>query len=614
VAPPRNAPAARGNILASPEGRNVKVYDFKRPDKFSKDQIRTLSIIHETMARSATTALSAMLRLNAHVHVALVDQMTYEEFLRSIPDPTTIAVIPVQPLKAAVVLEVDPTLSSAITERLFGGPGMPLQSNRELTDIEGSVMGGVIERLLGCLQAAWSTVVDVKPRLAGIETRPGFAQVVHPNEMIVLVGFEAEIGGGKGMMNLVIPYLTIEPVIPRLSARYVYSTMLTAPEAPRASASSLPMTMEVSYEGDPLPVSALTRLSPGMMIGMPGFGRGEAFLQGGGTRILRLTSRRPGRVDTPGYTIADTGAMEKLRALAGQGRTATEKKTDAIQEAFQALSAGVTSSMRSMEEKIQELSRRSEELADQVVFQDPDRAAPVPGEKEAKERPFSFLTITSCDPLASLLREEHPQCAAMVLSHLDPGLAACILEKLAEENRTEITERICTMSRVAPELLREVENVLRRKLAPSPAEDMTSPGGVAAAVEILNVGSRGLEKQVVESLEKRNPELAEEIKKNMFVFEDIVLLDRETVGRILAEVAEEDLLLAMKAVADEKVRTHIWQCVSAADRERLQARLAASGRARLADVERAQQGIVAVIRRMEQAGNIVVGREGELVG
>jgi flagellar motor switch protein FliG len=552
-----------------------------------------------------------MLRLNAHVRLASVDQMTYEEFIRSIPDPTTIAVIPVPPLKAAVVLEVDPAVTSAMAERLFGGTGKPSVANRELTDIEASVLGGAIERLLGCLQGAWASVVDVTPRLGAIETRPSFAQVVHPHEMIILVSLEAEIGEGKGMMNLVIPYLTIEPVVPRLSAQYVYSLSLVAPESPRASAASLPMTLEICYEGDPLPVGALTRLSKGTMVGMPGFAKGDAFVQGGGSRILSLTSKRPGRPETPGYTIMDSGAMERLRAVAGPGKPAAERKTDALQEAFQALSAGVTSSMKSMEEKIQELSRRSEELADQVVFQDTDRAAP---EREAQARPFSFLTIASCEPLASLLREEHPQCAAMVLSHLEPGLAACVLEKLPEEARTEVTERICTMSRIAPELLREVENVLRRRLAPPPAEDLASAGGVAAVVEILNVGSRGLEKQVVESLEKRNPQLAEEIKRNMFVFEDIVLLDRETVGRILAEVAEEDLLLAMKAVADEKVRTHIWQCVPAADRERLQARLAASGRARLTDVERAQQGIVAVIRRMEEEGKIMVARPDELVG
>ena len=452
-------------------------------------------------------------------------------------------------------------------------------------------------------------MVDVKPHLGDIETRPGFAQVVHPHEMIILVGLEAEIGAAKGMMNLVIPYLTIEPVVPRLSAHYVLSTSLIAPESPRASATSLPVAMEVCYEGDPLSAGALRGLTRGTRIRVPSFARGDAYLHAGGSPILRLASKRPGRTDTPGYTVTDASALEKLRGLAGR---AAENKANPLQEAFQALSAGVTSSMKSMEEKIQELSRRSEELGDQIAFggaEQPEGRGPT----KDGERPFSFLSVGACAQVASFLRDEHPQLAAMVLAHTEPALAACVLEKLPDAFRTEVTERICTMSRVSPEVLAHVDSVMRRSLASSPEEDLASVGGVAAAVEILNLGSRGLEKQVVEALEKSNPQLAEEIKKNMFVFEDIVLLDRETVSRILAEVAEEDLLLAMKAVADEKVRVHIWECVPAADRDRLQAKLAASGRARLADVERAQQRIVARIRQMEEDGKIVVARPDELV-
>ena len=205
--------------------RKIKIYDFKRPDKFSKDQIRTVSIMHETFARQTTTALSSQLRSLAHVHVASVDQLTYEEFIRSIPNPTTIAVINMDPLKGSAILEIDPAVTFSIIDRLFGGQGEGAKFTRELTDIEASVIEGIIVRILGNLREAWATVIDLRPRLGQIETNPQFAQIVPPSEMVVLVTLETKVGEVEGMMNFCIPYLTIEPIIPKLSAQYVYSSM-----------------------------------------------------------------------------------------------------------------------------------------------------------------------------------------------------------------------------------------------------------------------------------------------------------------------------------------------------------------------------------------------------
>ncbi|UZW07154.1 flagellar motor switch protein FliM, partial [Treponema pallidum] len=128
--------------------RKIKLYDFRRPDKFSKEQMRTLSLMHETFARLTTTSLSAQLRSMVHVHVASVDQLTYEEFIRSIPTPSTLAVITMDPLKGNAVLEVDPSITFSIIDRLFGGTGQAAKVQRDLTDIENSVMEGVIVRIL----------------------------------------------------------------------------------------------------------------------------------------------------------------------------------------------------------------------------------------------------------------------------------------------------------------------------------------------------------------------------------------------------------------------------------------------------------------------------------
>ncbi|MGP1454371.1 MAG: flagellar motor switch protein FliM [Treponema sp.] len=207
------------------ETRKIKVYDFKRPDKFSKEQIRTVSILHETFARLTTTALSAQLRSMAHVHVASVDQLTYEEFIRSIPTPTTLAVINMDPLKGNAILEIDPSVTFSIIDRLFGGTGQGTKVQRELTDIEASVMEGVIVRILANMREAWTQVIDLRPRLGQIETNPQFAQIVPPTEMVVLVTLQTKLGDEEGMMNFCIPYITIEPIISKLSTQFWFSSV-----------------------------------------------------------------------------------------------------------------------------------------------------------------------------------------------------------------------------------------------------------------------------------------------------------------------------------------------------------------------------------------------------
>jgi flagellar motor switch protein FliM len=214
-----------GDLKKGAETRKIKIYDFKRPDKFSKDQIRTLQMMHETFARLTTTSLSAQLRTIVHVHVASVDQLTYEEFLRSIPNPTTLAVINMDPLKGSSILEIDPSITFTVIDRLFGGPGEASKINRELTDIELSVVEGIIVRILGNLREAWSNVIDLRPRLGNIETNPQFAQIVPPNDMVVLITLETKVGDVEGMTNFCIPYLTIEPIISKLSAQYWYSSI-----------------------------------------------------------------------------------------------------------------------------------------------------------------------------------------------------------------------------------------------------------------------------------------------------------------------------------------------------------------------------------------------------
>ena len=223
--PEEGADAPATTSIGRPNRKRLKVYDFRRPDKFSKDQVRTLQMIHETFARLTTTSLAAQLRSLVQVHVVSVDQLTYEEFTRSIPSPTTLGVVNMDPLKGSAVIEIDPAITFSIIDRLFGGKGETLKTNRELTDIEMSVIEGILVRLLGNLREVWANMTDLRPRLGNIETNPQFVGIVPPNSMVILTTFDTKIGEVEGMINFCIPYITIEPIINKLSAQYWYSAV-----------------------------------------------------------------------------------------------------------------------------------------------------------------------------------------------------------------------------------------------------------------------------------------------------------------------------------------------------------------------------------------------------
>lgn len=208
------------DIQTEQKQKKIKVYDFKRPDKFSKDQIRTLNMLHENFARLFNTYLSANLRTIVHIDVVSVDQLTYEEFIRSLPNPSVIGVFQMRPLKGNVILELNPNIVFALIDRLFGGPGSPPSKARPLTDIEEAIVRRVINKALESFQEAWKQVVAIEPRLEAIETNPQFTQIVPPSDMVVIVTLQTKIGQAEGLINICIPYLVLEPIVTKLTTTF----------------------------------------------------------------------------------------------------------------------------------------------------------------------------------------------------------------------------------------------------------------------------------------------------------------------------------------------------------------------------------------------------------
>lgn len=225
-------------------------------------------------------------------------------------------------------------------------------------------------------------------------------------------------------------------------------------------------------------------------------------------------------------------------------------------------------------------------------------------------RPFDFVRRSDPQHLLNFIQGEHPQTIALILAYMDSQKSAEILKNLPHEIQPDVIKRIAQMDRTSPDVLREVERVLERKLSTLASEDYTSAGGVESVVEVLNLVDRSTEKGIIETLEEEDPELAEEIKKKMFVFEDIVLLDDRAIQKVLREVDTSELAKALKAV-DTEVQDKIFRNMSKRAASLLKEDMEFMGPIRLRDVEEAQQKIVNIIRKLEDAGEIVVARGGE---
>ncbi|HSU80161.1 MAG TPA: flagellar motor switch protein FliG [Candidatus Angelobacter sp.] len=224
-------------------------------------------------------------------------------------------------------------------------------------------------------------------------------------------------------------------------------------------------------------------------------------------------------------------------------------------------------------------------------------------------KPFDFLRKADPTQILNFLQYEHPQTIALVLSYLDPKQAGQVLSSLPGQVQANVARRIAVMDRTSPEIINEVELILEKKFSTTTTQDFTQAGGIESVVDVLNGVDRTTERTILDALAIEDPDLAEEIKKRMFVFEDIVVLDPRSIQRVIRDVENEDLLLAMRS-ASEEVKNMIFDNMSQRRVETFKEELEFMGPVRLRDVEEAQTRIVGIIRRLEETGEIVVARGG----
>jgi len=206
------------------DDRIIKNYDFRRPNKFSKDQLNTIEFIYEDFSRSLKTLLSGLLRIRVETKLDFVSEFTYDEFVQTIPNPTILNVFSLPPLDGKGILEINPTIAFSIIDRLFGGPGFSTNVGRALTEIEKNVIQRVVEKILVLFKEAWSICFEINPTLEVIENNPQFAQVVSLQEMVIVITIHITIGEVEDLINICLPCLMLEPMANKLNTKFWFAS------------------------------------------------------------------------------------------------------------------------------------------------------------------------------------------------------------------------------------------------------------------------------------------------------------------------------------------------------------------------------------------------------
>jgi len=620
------------------------MFKWRKP---SRSQMRFVSAIHDRFAGLAAADLSTLLRSPVHMRVVSVEQLAYDKFTRSVSTPATFAMINMEPF-GKVVMEIDPALDFAIVDRLCGGAGKSTTAPHELTDIGASIMEGVVVRTLKSAREAWKPIMDSNPVLEYLGRNFPFEQIAPPLGKVILVGMETGVGDVKGKINFCIPYSIIEggcaskagkedvPVNPadganeqgqvfpelendlaakisdieKTSAKQADETEklrqdflelrndLTARisdiEKGSARQAESPETdfiasFSVAVKNHIDNVVDIIRL---YLLNRDDYSKVAVFLVALGAELSTEIFKYLKEDECERLTFE----IVRLKGVERSQKTAILKEFHDLYTSNQDTSiGGIDYAMELLEKSLG--SQKAIEIITGLT-------------SSLQMRPFDFMRRTDPVHIINSIQQEHPQAIALILAYLEPNKASYILQSLNHTIQSDVARRIATMDRTSPEVLREVECVLEKKLSTISSEDHTAAGGVDSIVDILTLVDRASEKRIIETLEDEAPELAEEIKNRMFVFEDIVLLSDKNIQKILREVDSGELSKALKSVEIE-VQEKIFSNMSKSAATMLKEDMEYMGPIRLKDVEEAQQKIVAIIGRLEDNGEIGIARAGD---
>ena len=291
-------PTAAAVGTTSRRHQTILPYDFRRPNRIAKEQVRALQMLHDGFARSVSSSLSTYLRSLLEVQLTSVEQLTYGEFMFSIPPPSTLGIFEMAPLKGGAVLDINPHLVFPMIDRILGGPGRASIIVRELTEIERALVSRVLRKILVDLQQAWTQVGRFETRLLNLESNPQFVQLASPNEVAILVSFDVRVGEVEGVMSVCFPFAMLEPVLPKLMTQRWFAATPAADSGAvsheiESNLRATSMDVRAVLPAIPVSISDLTHLEPGDVLPLPWGDSMDVIVEvGGSPRFAGRAGRR----------------------------------------------------------------------------------------------------------------------------------------------------------------------------------------------------------------------------------------------------------------------------------------------------------------------------------
>ena len=559
-------------------------------DRLASVRLRILENLHANQGRLMASSFSTMNRSVVDCEISSVDQITYAEFIRPLTNPSCSYTFTIEPMGGTVILDFPLAIANLFIDREFGGAGgKPSEEDRVLTHIERRVMGKVVMQTLGDLKATWEQLLKVEISNVELETNPEFIHAAAPSDTVVVIDFEVNAQHASGLIKLCYPFETLGPVLKYLGpgAPPPAEASADAPKSDGPSAAS-----EVVPEAS-APVST------------------EESLE-------QIAARRP--LDVAGI----------IQTLLAEGDKETEEFSGSQQAAIliaclpQNLASSVLANC-SKEEK-QAVSQAVSGLADITARQRDDvfkqvRERLVRGDyvlpgavesartvvEDALMSGFSMLRHIPVSQLASILSKEHPQTIALILSQMEAAQAAGVLSDLAEHLQADVSFRMATIEDISARVLRDLERSLAEDLRSAMVGWVTEIGGPKAVARMLNRTGRTTEREVLTRLDAQDPELAEEVRNQMFTFDDIAKLTDREIKMILRDSDPKDLAIALKG-ADDRTKERMFTNMGEERETQIKEEMAASGPVRMRDAEEVQLRVVQTVRELEAAGQVTVAR------
>jgi flagellar motor switch protein FliG len=558
-------------------------------------QLKTLNTLHVNLARVLEASFSTLQQSVVDCDLASVTQTTYSEFTESLSNPCCAYIVGVDPMGGPIVIDFPHYVAYGFIERQMGGTGSnPLNVTRPLTDIERTSMNRVARQMLSDLEATWEALVRVKVSDPQMESQRDFITAAAPEDPVILVRFEVHMQHCNGIVSLCYPFETLAPIVEYLdtekwAARRKQNGKVSkppeesvarhkAPPAPTIPEPPAPITPEESLES----IAARRPADvAGVIQSMFAESEEDSGDMSGSLKVAILLTGLG--VDLARAVIAQYPWQRKQQisnALEKLGEVTAQQKNAVFGEAKERLVSGNYSVRES-------LGKVRDSLQDEL------------------ESGFSMLRNVSPWQLMLYLSREHPQTTALIITQLSSAQAAEVLRGLPKDMQSDVAHRIAKMDSISPRVFRDLEERLIKDMEAIMSGKITQIGGPKSVAQILNRSDQDTESSIMDGLKASDPQLAEDVRNMMFVFDDIARLTDREIQIILKKVERKDLAVALKGGSDE-LKSRIFANVAEEEAKVIKEEMTYSGPVRMSDVEEVQLRIMQTVRQLGEDGEIKI--------